>query len=46
MKEEFNSVLGEKIYWSSTKKEKKEKKKETRGILRGTNYFLFFINSI
>ena len=44
MKEELNFVLGGKKYWSSTKKEKEEE--ETWGILRGTNYFLFFLNSI
>ena len=45
MKEESNFVLGEKNIDQAPKK-KKKKKKETRGILRGTNYFLFFINSI
>ena len=44
MKEELNFVLGGKKYWSSTKKEEEEE--ESWGILRGTNYFLFFLNSI
>ena len=40
MEEEFNSVIG------GINTDQAPKKEETWGILRGTNYFLFFINSI
>ena len=45
MKEEFNSILGGKNTDQAPKKKIKEEE-ETWGILRGTNYFLFFLNSI
>ena len=44
MREEFNSVLGGKNIDQAPKKIKEEE--ETWGILRGTNYFLFFLDSI
>ena len=46
MKEEFNSVLGGENTDQAPKKKKKKEEEETWGILRGTNYFLFFLNSI